>query len=530
MVILLLGCTGEQPVATGPDELDPLALLSRISLDLRGERPTEAELLGVEGNPEGIAPLVDTYLADPGFGERLVSLYADVFRTRSDYFVVGADGDAALLDEATRIAFLRSVGEEPLRMIQRIADDDLPWTTLTTADWTMANDLLLGAFPLESLEDRSGWRKARYTDTRPAAGILSTNGLWWRYTTTIENVNRGRAQAIAEYILCDDRFAQPVSFRSSTDVLDRAELQERTQTDPACVGCHVVIDPIGSFLFGFYRNHPESYSEAAFYFPAREGRWESMTGIAPSYYGQPGETLYDLGQMIAEDPTFPNCAVKQGFTFLMGDPPVIDDTDPLTTHREAFLAGGLTLRSLYASLVTDPRYRSIDEDNGGVPLKRMGPDMLASSIEALTGFRWTYQALDMMNTDAWGLRVLAGGADGLIVSDPATDHAPTITLSVERLAEAAAEHAVSTEAALALDARTLFREVALDAAPSDTELDTQITALILRAHGRRAAADDPDRLALAALWSEVYADGGDPSRAWTVVLTAILRHPDFVQY
>ena len=194
MVIFLLACTQSD----GPPPLDAMPLLARISLDLTGERPTERDLTRIENASALLPYIVEDYTHDAGFGERLIADYADVYRTRSDLFVVGADGDAAVLDIFDNQAFLRSVGEEPLRIIQRIADDDLPWTTLVTADWTMANSRLMAAWPLEPLEDGDGWVKARYTDTRPVAGILATNGMWWRYTTTIENVNRGRAQAIAE--------------------------------------------------------------------------------------------------------------------------------------------------------------------------------------------------------------------------------------------------------------------------------------------------------------------------------------------
>ena len=53
---------------------------------------------------------------------------------------------------------------------------------------------------------------ARYTDGRPAAGVLATNGLWWRYTTTDSNMNRTRAAAISRLLLCEDFMARPVSF------------------------------------------------------------------------------------------------------------------------------------------------------------------------------------------------------------------------------------------------------------------------------------------------------------------------------
>lgn len=534
MVIFLLACTPDPPVVVEPAvpaRLDDLALLSRLSLDLRGRRPTEAEIVQVEQDPAALDALVATFVEDPGFGARLVSLYADIYRTRADRYVVGVDGDGALEDDFDRAGFMNSVGEEPLRLIERIANDDLPFTDLVTADWTMTNTELLRSWPVEALEDGDGWVKGRYTDARPAAGVLATNGLWWRYTTTIQNANRGRAEAVARYFLCDNRFDQPVEFKTAIDSLDSRDLIERISTDEACISCHVMLDPIGSYLFGFYRNHPESYSEAAWYYPAREDHWEALTGVSPGFYGEPGDTLYDLGQQIAGDPRFVSCAVEHSFQFMFGRTPTAEDTNALVRHREDFIQGGLTLRALYASMTSDPNYRSIDPvSDRTVPLKRLAPDLLASSTEALTGFRWTYEGLNLFTNDEYGVRVLAGGADGMIVTVPATDHATTILLVHERLAEAAADTAVSTEALLAAEDRILFREVDLAAPPTDPELVEQITALILRAHGRRAPEGDEDVAGLVTLWRDTYAADGDAQAAWKLILGAVLRHPDYVLY
>ncbi len=534
MVILLLACGTEPPLVVEPVQparLDDIALLSRLSLDLRGRRPTEAEIVQVEQDPSALDPLVATFVEDPGFGARLVSLYADIYRTRADRYVVGVDGDGALQNDIERAIFMNAVGEEPLRMIERLANDDLPFTELVTADWTMTNAELMRSWPVEALEEGDGWVKGRYTDARPAAGILSGNGLWWRYTTTIQNANRGRAEAVARYFLCDNRFDQPVEFKTAIDSLDSRDLIERISTDEACISCHVMLDPIGSYLFGFYRNHPESYSEAAWYYPAREDHWETLTGVEPGFYGEPGNTLYDLGQQIAGDPRFVTCAVEHSFQFMFGRAPAAEDTNALLRHREDFLQGGLTLRALYASMTSDPNYRSIDPvSQRTVALKRLGPDLMASSTEALTGFRWTYEDLNLFTNDEFGLRVLAGGADGLIVTVPATDHATTILLVQERLAEAAADNAVTSEALLAAEDRILFREIDLSADPTAAELEAQITALILRAHGRRAPAGDEDVVSLASMWTETYAADGDVSAAWKLILGAVLRHPDYVLY
>jgi hypothetical protein len=532
LVIFLLACTGEQDEPHALVEMDPLPLLSRLSLDLRGRRPSEEEIEAVEADPDAIDGLVQSFVEEDAFGERLVSLHADVFRTRTDHFVVGIDGDGAVFSDIDKYIFQNNAGEEPLRIIERIANEDLPWTDFVTADWTMTTAVLAEAWPLERLEDGDGWVKARYTDGRPAAGALATNGLWWRYTTTIQNANRGRAEAVARYFLCDNRFDQPVEFQPALDALDSTQLVNRIDTEQACIGCHVMLDPIGSFLFGFYRNHPESYSEAIWYYPARETEWEMLTGKPPGYYGQPGDTLYDLGQLIAADPRYASCAVEHAFTFLYGHEPGVDDTNSLTRAREDFIQGGGTLRALYASLASQEKYRSTDEQvEGTVPLKRLSSDQLAGAIKGLTGFEWSYNGLNLFTNDAYGVRVLAGGADGLIVTQPATDSATTILLVQERMAEAGADYAITNEAALAVEDRTLFTEVDdLDTAPSDSAIEAQIARLILLAHGRRAGEDDADVADLADLWSTTAASSGDPRYAWKVVFGAILRHPDFVFY
>jgi hypothetical protein len=161
----------------------------------------------------------------------------------------------------------------------------------------------------------------------------------------------------------------------------------------------------------------------------------------------------------------------------------------------------------------------------------MRVDQRVSAIEALTGFRWHWQGNDMLDVDDGGVRVLAGGVDGLIATEASVEPSTTSVLVQERLAEAAAQFAVAEEAKLATEARTLFAEIDLDdSAPDDTALHAQIVALLLRAHGRRHGADSDDVQTLAVLWRELVEAGGAPGEAWADVLSAILRHPDFVTY
>ena len=71
--LLLAACQGE------PD-LTPL--LVRASLDLRGVRPTVEELDWVRTDPSTLDNYLEAYLQDARFGDRVLSLFGNVYRTQ----------------------------------------------------------------------------------------------------------------------------------------------------------------------------------------------------------------------------------------------------------------------------------------------------------------------------------------------------------------------------------------------------------------------------------------------------------------
>ncbi len=175
MILLLLGtsCHPESPEASL--QLLPLSdpqRLRRASLDLRGVLPSADELDQVAEDGSAFAALRDDYLADPAFEERLVTLLSERWRTRVDVFDIVYQ-DYGLPPEE-EFNFERSVGEEPLRLMAHVAAEDLPWTEIVTADYTLANELLAEIWPLDYPDGESGWQKAYYTDGRPAAGVLAS--------------------------------------------------------------------------------------------------------------------------------------------------------------------------------------------------------------------------------------------------------------------------------------------------------------------------------------------------------------------
>lgn len=518
-LLALLACRGEPT-------LTPAQVLTRASLDLRGVRPTDAELLAAN-NAEDLNTQLDAWLYDDRLGDRLIDLFAPVYRTRVEQFLVGVP--TGRVDDLP--SFYRAVGEEPLRLLAEVAISDLPWTTLVTADWSMGDERLAQLFPIDYPSGARGWRRVRYLDGRPAAGVLTTNGLWWRYTSTIVNASRGRANAASRILLCDDLLARDVAADFDIDLLDEESLQRALREQPSCTSCHAALDPLAGFFFGFFNYNLENSFEAERYHPDRELLWREMLGLEPAYFGVRAEGLAGLGALIAADPRFVGCAVEQTFELLLRREVTLADTDALSEHRAAFEAGDLRLRALLASLLRDPRYRGeLPDAAGGVSRKLVSADLLASQIEDLTGFRWMEDGVDRMDSATTGFAELAGEADGRLVTEPATVPGTTLVLVQQRLAEAAAAFAIERERTMSAAERRLFTEVNLDNEPPEDTVRAQLALLRLRVLGQ---AEDPEGELITedlALWRDLLQSEGSPDLAWQGVLILHLRSPDFILY
>jgi hypothetical protein len=528
ITLALLGCTGAEAPATGPEaaasipELDPVGLARRMSLDLRGVPPTLDEYHEVQADPAALDGLVDQWLADPRFEQRVTELYGEVFLTRTDNFPFSAY-DLHLADDGT---FASSLGQEAPRMVAHLAADDLPYTEIVTGDWTMANEELADAFGLDR-DPGDGWQVARYTDGRPAAGALATNSMMWRYTSTSSNLNRKRANQTSRIFLCSDYLTREVQFDRNINLLDAGAVQDALTQNPACVSCHVSLDPLASYFYGFWWYDVESVIEASEYHPERENLWQTLSGVHPGFHGSPGDSLADLGRQIASDDQFVECGVQTAFELLTRRKTDLDDFEQLTVHREAFLDGGLTLKALFRSILTDPEYRADHTDvPGAVSRKLTSPDLLASQVEALTGYRWVYANQDMLASDVVGVRTLDGGADGTTVTSVSTTPNATGVLVQQRLAEGAVSHLFDT------DPSTLFTKVDFTETPETglPAMQDQLVDLYLEVLGEPVSADGEEVAALVDLWSQLYAIDHDGKTAWKGVLYALFRDPDFVLY
>ncbi|MFK7929715.1 MAG: DUF1549 domain-containing protein [Myxococcota bacterium] len=518
----------EGPADDGWPEMDTRDLLIRASLDLRGVRPTIDEYDRIEEDPTAIDDLIDDFIADPRFGDRMADAYAEVFLTRTEIWSVSAQTYGA---DITQADFVQSIGDEVPQMVAHIAREDLPFTELVIGDWTMANPALSQIWPVEPVN--LGWQKSRYTDGRPRAGVLATNSLWWRYGSTQSNANRKRANAVSRVFLCQDYLHRPISFDRNVNLLDEGAVEDALRTDPGCVNCHVALDPLAGYFYGFWYYNDNLAAEVTHYHPERELLWEDRTGVAPAFYGEPGYGLEDLGWQLAADNRLVTCAVETVTEQFLRRETGLDDTSDLVEHREAFLNGDLTLRALARSVVDSETYRAgRTDDPRAVPTKLVTPDLLHDQITDLTGFRWTLAGgLDALGSEQVGFQTLAGGADGTFVTQSATRPNATLMLVHARLAEAAADYVVRADLADPDNAKLLTEVDGTETIDTDRDaMVRQIQFLHLRIFGTRIAADGDEVAANLGLWQDLHDVQDDPERAWVGVITALLRDPNLLLY
>lgn len=513
--------------------LDGPRLLRRVSLDLTGTLPPLEALDAVEADPDAWRSWRDAWLEDAALEETLVMLLAEQWHTRIDEFLIfyleyGAIND----DPEVEYAFERSVGEEPLRLAARIVMEDRPWTEVVTADHTMANPLLSSIWPIDH-PGGEGWQPSTYTDGRPAAGILSTNGLWWRYYTTVTNYNRGRVAAITRTMVCDDFASRSISFDDNEALSAGADAEEAIRTSPSCMGCHEVIDPIAATLFGFWSANEYNTAEVDHYHPDREDLGPEILDKSPGWYGRPVYGLNELGQYIAADARFSRCAVETFAKALWRRGIEDADSDVFAELDAAFLATDHQVRPLLSELTETLAYQ-VGSFQAGASLEQMAPhnelrmlrpDQLSRALHALTGFSWTWKGYEQLDNDTLGFRIMAGGVDGTEVTQP--QHAPSLTslLVLQRLSEGAAEHLVDAELIYGED--TVLDGIDAETRPGDAAFDDKLRQLHWRLYAVRA--DDAWMAQISALWQAVHEADGTRA-AWEAVVAAMLQDPLFVGY
>lgn len=541
--------TGD-PDGPPPVVLEPTEHLTRISMALRGVRPSPEHLQRVADDPDALPELVDEYLDDPRFGAIVRDLHNDDLLVLVDFALYPAGfipKDTVADLDAYRIN--RSVTEAPLRLIEHVVVEDRPYTEIVTADYTLADGASAAIWGIPYDGDGQSWELTQWQDERDHAGILSDPWLFQRYSSTLENANRGRANAISRALLCYDFLSRDIEVDASVDLADPEAVADAVVDNPACASCHQTLDPLASFFGDWVPLYVPSEVDYPFdsYVP---GVFDS-SGVPlrdPGYFGQAGDGLGELGQHIANDPRFSLCAAQRFYAYFHQVDHAEVPLEVAARLQGVLTDSGMSAKALARAIVLDDEFRISHlpepdatelepDERDPVGIKKARPVQLALLFEDLTGFSWRTDLtefdlapIDLMADSFLGYNVLLGGIDSLFVTRPSHTYSATASLVLRNLAREAAHQVVDTDLANPdPSSRHLLTQVSVTDT-DETVVREQLAALHLRILARDEEPDGPAVDETYALFQAALEHSGDVARAWKVTLTALLQDVEIAYY
>ncbi len=392
----------------------PARTLRRAALIFAGRVPTQAEINSLgEGSDSSLRMAIRNLMSGPGFHDFLIRGANDRLLTDRHLDDVVQPGNQTFLVDLTNLhkeqaeaAIARGaparfrddtfstwfentqfgIARSPLELIAHVAENDLPYTEILTADYIMANPLAAKGYgattAFDNENDPSEFQPsqiAKYyrtdrskvtqrdllTQTRvvnpgnlatvyPHAGILNTTVFLRRYPSTATNRNRARSRWTFYHFL---GFDIEKSARRSNDPAALTDTDNPTLKNPNCTVCHIRMDPVaGTFQnygdMGYYRDKyggldslarlykfPEDGTDS----PYRRGDTWYRDMLDPGFKGETAPTadnsLQWLAKEIVEDDAFAESTVKFWWPVILGFEAAVAPEEEGDKDFDALLVG-----------------------------------------------------------------------------------------------------------------------------------------------------------------------------------------------
>jgi hypothetical protein len=198
----------------------------------------------------------------------------------------------------------------------------------------------------------------------PRAGLLTQPGMLGMLAYPDNSSPVARGVFVRKRLLCQELTPPPnvpIEPPSPDPNATTRERFEQHSTDPACSGCHALIDPLG---FAF-----ENYDGA--------GRWRTtengkpidasgeIVGIDDEDARGPVANAVELSAKLAVSDDVHACVVQQWATFALGRSPEPQDECTMDVLLEGFAESEGDLRELMVAIATSDAFRFRVVDGGG---------------------------------------------------------------------------------------------------------------------------------------------------------------------
>jgi hypothetical protein len=338
------------------------ATASRLAYGLWNTMPDDALLdqaeRGALDTPEKVATAARAMLQDPRARQGL-----DEFTSQWLRF------DRALAAARERRTFpmfsrelVTSMMEEEKRFVADLVWNDRDFTDLFRADYGFVNTELATVYAVPA--PAQDFERVVFPKEQDRAGVLG-HALFLTLTSKPEDTApTSRGIFVREQFLCQQVPPPPAGVDTNLPPVDEAlprtnrERLASHTTNPACAGCHSLIDPIGFALekfdaVGIY--HPKA--DLLFYPDEHEAKVPKkkvqldldttghLTGVPNSEFRNPRE----LGEILAKTGQCQECIVKQVFRYLAGRHDMRSDAPLIQQVLQDFRSSGFHFRELLVS-------------------------------------------------------------------------------------------------------------------------------------------------------------------------------------
>lgn len=346
-----------QPSADGSGhaQLDAWSKATRLSYFLNNSAPDQ-ELLRAAGAGEldsrkGLQAQVDRLIESPRFEPAVRAFFEDMLQF--DRF------DDLAKDSVVYPAFNSTVAadakEQTLRtitdLLTRQKGDYRDLFTTRRAYLTRS----LGIVYRLPVPTRNGWEAGEFPANSHRVGIQSQLAFLALYSHPGRSSPTLRGKAMREVFLCQEvpdppanvNFAavQETSNASMPTARDRLTVH---RTQPACAGCHKIMDPIGLTLENF----------------DGLGTYRSVENLAPintsgSLDGTHFETPEGLGQALHDHPETPRCLVERMYRYAVGRDTQMEERSYMDYLTKAFADHGYRVPDLMRTIALSKNFFTI---------------------------------------------------------------------------------------------------------------------------------------------------------------------------
>jgi hypothetical protein len=340
--------TSARPVAGDAlVRLTPYEVASRLSYFLWASMPDDALFAAADagrlGNPEELAAEAGRLLADARSSEALESFHHDWLLL--DQLAI-AEKDNARFPDFTPEA-RAAMQAETTAFVRDVFRNDGTLPTLLTANYTFADASLSRIYDVPAPAG-SGLVRIELNPAQGRSGLLTQLAVLANAATPYSTSPVRRGKFVREQLLCQD-LPPPAPNVDTNPPVPMPNVPARQQwqqhsDDPACSGCHALMDPIG-FAFEHF--------DAIGRFRATDG------GVPVDASGQiTGSESSDgsftgarqLAQHLIGSDQVHRCVATQWFRYALGRLESEADARSLAQAYQAFKTGNLDLRELLVAL------------------------------------------------------------------------------------------------------------------------------------------------------------------------------------